>query len=106
MTTTKIIINLLFLVLGGVLYGIYTYRQIRYGKFKDKQGSNYRELFRIALYVPMMLLPVMNLTEEWLSPALKNEIALFFAQISIGIVLAMTVGLIARKIALHYKSEA
>lgn len=105
MTTAQIILNIAFFALGVVLYSIYIYRAQQSKDKPEMKTNSIGNIVSIALYTPMMLLPIMNLTEKWLSSTIRGEIELFFIQIVIIVCIIACIGLIIRQVALHQSKK-
>ena len=93
------VIYIVLLLIGIVGYAYFLYVEIRNNKLRE-EGKEVREkIYLIAVYTPLVVLPVMHLTEKWLSPYFTSEIAMFFFQILVLMVLLLAIGIPVRRIA-------
>ena len=93
------VIYIVLLLIGIVGYAYFLYVEIRNNKLRE-EGKEVREkIYLIAVYTPLVVLPVMHLTEKWLSPYFTSEIAMFFFQILVLMVLLLAIGIPVRHIA-------
>ena len=78
---------------------ISSYVEIRNNKLREEGKEVRKKLDFIAVFSALMVLPVMHLTEKWLSPYITSEAAMFFFQILVLIVLLLAIGIPVRRIA-------
>ena len=93
------IIYIVLLILGIVGMAYYLYNGIRNKKLKEEGKEGKDNLWLMGVSIALMTVPIMHLTEEWLSPYITSEIALFFLQILILIVLMLVIILFVKCIA-------
>ena len=93
------IIYIIFLILGIVGMAYYLYNGIRNKKLKEEGKEGKDNLWFMGVSIALMTVPIMHLTEKWLSPYITSEIALFFLQILILIVLMLVIILFVKCIA-------
>ena len=84
------VIYIVLLLIGIVGYAYFLYVEIRNNKLR---------VDLIAVFTALMVIPVMHLTEKWLSSYITNEIAMFFFQIFVLMVLLLAIGIPVRRIA-------
>ncbi len=92
------VIYIILLILGIIGYAYYLYNSIRNKKQKE-EGKKGKDKWFIGVSTALMVVPIMRLTEKWLSPCITSEIALFFLQILILIVLMLVISLFVKCIA-------
>ena len=93
------VIYIVLLLIGLVGYAYYIYVETRNNKLREEGKEVRKKLDLIAVSSALMVLPVMHLTEKWLSPYITNEIAMFFFQILVLIILLLAIGIPVRRIA-------
>lgn len=93
------VIYIVLLLIGIVGYAYYIYVETRNNKLREEGKEVRKKIYLIAVYTPLVVLPVMHLTEKWLSPYITSEAAMFFFQILVLIVLLVTIGIPVRRIA-------
>lgn len=94
------IIYIIFLILGIVGMAYYLYNCIRNKKLKEEGKEGKDNLwFMGGVSIALMTVPIMHLTEKWLSPYITSEIALYFLQTLIIIVLMLVISFIVKRIA-------
>ena len=93
------IIYILLLVLGIIGMAYYLYNGIRNKKLKEEGKEGKDNLWLMGVFTALMVVPITHLTEKWLSPYITSEIALFFLQILILIVLMLVIILFVKRIA-------
>ena len=93
------VIYIVLLVLGIVGMAYYLYNGIRNKKLKEEGKEGKDNLWFVGVSTALMVVPIMHLTEKWLSPYITSEIALFFLQILILIVLMLVISLLVKCIA-------
>ena len=93
------VIYIVLLVLGIVGMAYYLYNGIRNKKLKEKGKEGKDNLWFMGVSIALMTVPVMHLTEKWLSPYITSEIALYFLQTLILIVLMLVIILFVKCIA-------
>ena len=93
------IIYIVLLIFGIVGMAYYLYNGIRNKKLKEEGKEGKDNLWFMGVSIALMTVPIMHLTEEWLSPYITSEIALFFLQILILIVLILVISLLVKCIA-------
>ncbi len=93
------IIYIILLILGIIGMAYYLYNGIRNKKLKEEGKEGKDNLWLMGVSSALMTVPIMHLTEEWLSPYITSEIALFFLQILILIVLILVISLLVKCIA-------
>ena len=97
MWTTIVYTILLLLGIVGIAY--YLYNGIRNKKMKEKGKEGKDNLWFMGVSIALMTVPIMHLTEKWLSPYITSEIALYFLQTLILIVLMLVISLLVKCIA-------
>lgn len=95
----KTVIYIVLLIIGIVGFAYYLYVEIRNNKLRKEGKETRTKLVLSAVSSALMVLPVMHLTEKWLSPYITSEIAMFFFQIFVLIVLIIAIGIPIRCIA-------
>ena len=93
------VIYIVLLLIGIVGYAYFLYVEIRNNKLREEGKEVRKKLDFIAVFSALMVLPVMHLTEKWLSPYFTSEIAMFFFQILVVVVLLLAIGIPVRCIA-------
>ena len=93
------VIYIVLLLIGIVGYAYFLYVEIRNNKLREEGKEIRKKLDLIAVFSALMVLPVMHLTEKWLSSYITNEIAMFFFQILVLMVLLLAIGIPVRHIA-------
>ena len=93
------IIYIIFLILGIVGMAYYLYNGIRNKKLKEEGKERKDNLWLMGVSIALMVVPITHLTEEWLSPYITSEIALYFLQTLIIIVLMLVISFIVKGIA-------
>ena len=93
------VIYIVLLLIGIVGYAYFLYVEIRNNKLREEGKEIRKKLDFIAVFSALMVLPVMHLTEKWLSPYFTSEIAMFFFQILVLMVLMLAIGIPVRRIA-------
>lgn len=93
------IIYIVLLVLGIVGMAYYLYNGIRNKKLKEKGKEGKDNLWFMGVSTALMVVPITHLTEKWLSPYITSEIALYFLQTLIIIVLMLVIIFIVKGIA-------
>lgn len=93
------VIYIVLLLIGIVGYAYFLYVEIRNNKLREEGKEIRKKLDLIAVFSALMVLPVMHLTEKWLSPYITSEIAMFFFQILVVVVLLLAIGIPVRRIA-------
>ena len=93
------VVYIVLLLIGIVGYAYFLYVEIRNNKLREEGKEIRKKLDLIAVFSALMVLPVMHLTEKWLSPYFTSEIAMFFFQILVLMVLLLAIGIPDRRIA-------
>ena len=93
------VIYIVLLLIGLVGYAYYIYVETRNNKLREEGKEVRKKLYLIAVYTPLVVLPVMQLTEKWLSPYITSEVAMYFCQSLIIIVLLLAIGIPVHRIA-------
>ena len=93
------VIYIVLLLIGIVGYAYFLYVEIRNNKLREEGKEVRKKLDFIAVFSALMVLPVMHLTEKWLSPYFTSEIAMFFFQILVLMVLLLAIGIPVHRIA-------
>ena len=93
------VIYIVLLLIGIVGYAYFLYVEIRNNKLREEGKEVQKKLDLIAVFTALMVIPVMHLTEKWLSSYITNEIAMFFFQIFVLMVLLLAIGIPVRRIA-------
>lgn len=93
------VIYLILLILGIIGYAYYLYNAIRNKKLKEEGKEGKDNLWLMGVSTALMVVPISHLTEKWLSPCITSEIALFFLQILVLIVLMLVISLFVKCIA-------
>ena len=93
------VIYIILLILGIIGMAYYLYNGIRNKKLKEEGKEGKDNLWLMGVSIALMVVPITHLTEKWLSPYITSEIALFFLQILILIVLMLVIILFVKRIA-------
>ena len=93
------VIYIVLLLIGIVGYAYFLYVEIRNNKLREEGKEVRKKLDLIAVFSALMVLPVMHLTEKWLSLYFTSEIAMFFFQILVVVVLLLAIGIPVHRIA-------
>lgn len=93
------IIYIIFLILGIVGMAYYLYNGIRNKKLKEEGKEGKDNLWLMGVSIALMTVPITHLTEKRLSPHITSEIALYFLQTLILIVLMLVISFIVKGIA-------
>ena len=93
------VVYIVLLLIGIVGYAYFLYVEVRNNKLREEGKEVRKKLDFIAVFSALMVLPVMHLTEKWLSPYITSEIAMFFFQILVVVVLLLAIGIPVRCIA-------
>ena len=93
------VIYIILLILGIIGMAYYLYNGIRNKKLKEEGKEGKDNLWFMGVSTALMVVPILHLTEKWLSPRNTSEIALFFLQILILIVLILVISLLVKCIA-------
>ena len=93
------VIYIILLILGIIGMAYYLYNGIRNKKLKEEGKEGKDNLWFMGVSIALMVVPITRLTEKWLSPYITSEIALFFLQILILIVLMLVIILFVKCIA-------
>lgn len=93
------IIYIIFLILGIVGMAYYLYNGIRNKELKKEGKEGKDNLWFMGVSSALMTVPIMHLTEKWLSPRITSEIALYFLQTLILIFLMLVIFLFVKCIA-------
>ena len=93
------VIYIAFLILGIVGMAYYLYNGIRNKKLKEEGKEGKDNLWLMGVSIALMTVPIMHLTEKWLSPYISSEIALYFLQTLILIFLMLVIILFVKCIA-------
>ena len=93
------IVYIVLLLIGIVGYAYFLYVEVRNNKLREEGKEVRKKLDFVAVFSALMVLPVMHLTEKWLSPYFTSEIAMFFFQILVLMVLLLAIGIPVRHIA-------
>ena len=93
------VIYIVLLILGIVGMAYYLYNGIRNKKLKEEGKEGKDNLWFMGVSIALMTVPIMHLTEKWLSPYITSEIALYFLQTLILIVLMLVIILFVKRIA-------
>ena len=101
MWSTIVYIALLLIGIVGYAYSVYV--EVRNDKLR-KEGKEVRKKTYLmdvscGLFCGILAVPVLHLTEKWLSPHIASEAAMFFLQLLILMVLLLAIGIPARRIA-------
>ena len=89
----SIVVYIILLLIGIAGYTYFLYVEIQNNKLREEGKEVRKKSYLIAVLSALILLPVMHLTEKWLSPYITNEIAMFFFQILVVIVLLLAIGI-------------
>ena len=97
------IVYFVLVSIGFVCYAYSLYVEVRNEKLR-KEGKEVRKESNItsilgAIFVGLLAGPVIELTEKLLSPYITSEIAMFFFQILVVVVLLLAIGIPVRCIA-------
>lgn len=93
------VIYIVLLVLGIVGMAYYLYNGIRNKELKREGKEGKDNLWFMGVSIALMTVPIMHLTEKWLSPHITSEIALYFLQTLILIFLMLVISLLVKRIA-------
>ena len=93
------VIYIVLLLIGIVCYAYHIYVETRNNKLREEGKEIRKKTYLIAVYIPLVVLPVTILTEKWLSPYIINEAAMYFCQTLVFIVLLLVIGIPVRRIA-------
>lgn len=93
------VIYIILLILGIIGMAYYLYNGIRNKKLKEEGKEGKDNLWLMGVSIALMVVPITHLTEEWLSPYITSEIALYFLQTLIIIVLMLVISFIVKGIA-------
>ena len=93
------VIYIVLLLIGLVGYAYYIYVETRNNKLREEGKEVRKKIYLIAVYTPLVVLPIVHLTEKWLSPYITSEAAMYFFQILVIIVLFLAIGIPVRLIA-------
>ena len=93
------VVYIVLLLIGIVGYAYFLYVETRNNKLREEGKEVRKKLDLVAVFSALMVLPVMHLTEKWLSPYITSEIAMFFFQILVLMVLLLAIGIPVRRIA-------
>lgn len=93
------VIYIVLLLIGLVGYAYFLYVEIRNNKLREEGKEVRKKSYLTAVFSALMVIPVMHLTEKWLSSYITNEIAMFFFQIFVLMVLLLAIGIPVRRIA-------
>ena len=93
------VVYIVLLLIGIVGYAYFLYVEVRNNKLREEGKEVRKKIDLVAVFSALMVVPVMHLTEKWLSPYITSEIAMFFFQILILVVLLLAIGIPVRHIA-------
>ena len=93
------VIYIVLLLIGLVGYAYYIYVETRNNKLREEGKEVRKKLYLIAVYTPLVVLPVVHLTKKWLSSYITSEAAMYFFQILVIIVLLLAIGIPVHRIA-------
>jgi threonine/homoserine/homoserine lactone efflux protein len=93
------VIYIVLLVLGIVGMAYYLYNGIRNKELKKEGKEGKDNLWFMGVSIALMTVPIMHLTEKWLSPYITSEIAHYFLQTLILIVLILVISFIVKGVA-------
>ena len=93
------VIYIILLILGIIGMAYYLYNGIRNKKLKEEGKEGKDNLWLMGVSIALMGVPIMHLTEKWLSPYITSEIALYFLQTLILIVLMLVISFIVKGVA-------
>ena len=93
------VIYIVLLVRGIVGMAYYLYNGIRNKELKREGKEGKDNLWFMGVSIALMTVPIMHLTEKWLSPHITSEIALYFLQTLILIFLMLVISLLVKRIA-------
>lgn len=93
------VIYIILLILGIIGMAYYLYNGIRNKKLKEVGKEGKDNLWFMGVSIALMVVPITHLTEKWLSPYITSEIALYFLQTLIIIVLMLVISLFVKCIA-------
>jgi len=98
---TSTIIYILWFIAGLVGFIYYFYKDVRSNYVKEGNKEVRKNSWLPPFFSGITVVPVLHLTEKWLSSCIPNEIELFFVQLliimAILVVVAIPVRLIARR---------
>ena len=93
------VIYIILLILGIIGMAYYLYNGIRNKKLKEEGKERKDNLWFMGVSIALMVVPITHLTGKWLSPYITSEIALYFLQTLILIVLILVISLLVKCIA-------
>jgi uncharacterized membrane protein len=93
------IVNIVLLLIGVVGYAYFLYVEIRNDKLPQEEKKVREKTYITEIFLGLMVVSVMHLTEKWLSPYITSEAAMFFSQILILIILTIAIVMPVRRIA-------
>ena len=93
------IVYIILLLIGIVGYAYFLYVEIRNNKLREDGKEVRKKSYLTAVFCGLLVVPVIHLTEKWLSPYITSEAAMFFFQILVLIVLLVAIGIPVRRIA-------
>ncbi len=93
------VIYIILLILGIIGMAYYLYNGIRNKKLKEEGKEGKDNIWFMGVSIALTVVPITHLTEEWLSPYITSEIALYFLQTLIIIVLMLVISFIVKGIA-------
>ena len=95
----KTVIYIVLLLIGMVGFAYFLYVEIRNNKLREEGKEVRTKSYLTAVFSGLMVVPCMHLTEEWFSPYITNETAMFFFQLLVLMVLLIAIGIPVRRIA-------
>ena len=93
------IVYIALLLIGIVGYAYYIYVETRNNKLREEGKEVRKKSYLTAVFCGLLVVPVMHLTEKWLSLYITSEAAMFFFQILVLVVLLLAIGIPVRRIA-------
>lgn len=95
------IVYISLLLVGVVVYAYSVYVNVRNRKLQEEGKEVQNKSLHKGLFAGLgiMVWPVIQLTEKWLSSYITNETAMFFFQILVLMVLLLAIGIPVRWIA-------
>ena len=97
------IVYIALLLIGIVGYAYFVYVEIRNNKLREEGKEVQKKAFLSVvlggLFIAFMVVPILHLTEKWLSSYITSEVAMFFFQLLVLLVLLLAIGIPVRCIA-------
>ena len=99
----KTVVYIVLLLIGFVGYAYSVYAEVRNNKLQKEGKENLKKAYLTeiigGLSIGLIVVPVAELTEIWLSQYITSEAALFFLQMLSVVVVLLVIGIPVRRIA-------